>query len=135
MKKMTLKVNPKKCPTCGKMGLIWSKRHGCKLCSIKLATTNTNTNRLSTKRNKISTRSVKEIARQVKYRQALREIANERGEQCEICMQNPFSEHHHIAGRIGDKLWDKNNILRVCRTCHRWVHNHPKEARLHGYLK
>lgn len=36
---------------------------------------------------------------------------------------------HHPEGRMGDALLDQNNWLPVCRPCHTWIEEHPKEAK------
>jgi hypothetical protein len=53
---------------------------------------------------------------------------------CQICESDQATEIHHRAGRIGAKLNDETNFLALCRTCHRWVHERPSEARRLGYL-
>lgn len=52
---------------------------------------------------------------------------------CERCARNA-TEIHHKNGRNGDRLNDINFFMSICRDCHKWVHNHPKEARENGYL-
>lgn len=37
-------------------------------------------------------------------------------------------EIHHKAGKIGKLYLDENNFLAICRPCHTWVTDHPKEA-------
>lgn len=58
---------------------------------------------------------------------------------CEPCHFNGrygiFStEVHHRRGRIGSMLVNEAYFLPVCRECHRWIHDHPSEARMKGYL-
>ncbi len=57
---------------------------------------------------------------------------------CEKCQRitgvnmEPNLEPHHTQGRINE------NILvfkLVCPICHRWIHDHGKEARATGWLK
>lgn len=36
---------------------------------------------------------------------------------------------HHRAGRLGDKLTDKNNFLAVCHLCHCTIENSPNMAK------
>jgi hypothetical protein len=44
--------------------------------------------------------------------------------------------HHTYAGSNRDVFYlIQSTWLVVCRNCHQWVHNFPKEARLLGYLK
>lgn len=55
---------------------------------------------------------------------------------CEVegC-KSKTSDLHHKAGRLGNNLIDEANFMGVCRPCHNWIHEHPKEAREKNYLK
>jgi hypothetical protein len=44
-------------------------------------------------------------------------------------------ENHHMKGRIGSLLMDKEFWLGVSRRGHRWIHDNPKWAREQGWLK
>jgi predicted nucleic acid-binding Zn ribbon protein len=48
---------------------------------------------------------------------------------------SPSNDLHHKAGRIGDNLINEENFMSVCRRCHNWIHEHPKESRELNYLK
>lgn len=48
--------------------------------------------------------------------------------QLDQCSQTA-TDIHHKAGRIGDKLNDTSDWLAVCRPCHNWIEEHPKEAK------
>jgi len=52
---------------------------------------------------------------------------------CERCGA-PATENHHKNGRNGLRLLDVNYFMAVCRNCHRWIHEHPKESREKGWL-
>ena len=68
---------------------------------------------------------------------------------CEICAAGPilvdenFSfkivrcsvDVHHKAGRSGKNYLDEGTWMAVCRECHDWIYQHPKEARARGWLK
>lgn len=41
---------------------------------------------------------------------------------------------HHKSGR-GQNLSNVETFMALCRKCHTWIHENPKEARLLGYLK
>lgn len=41
---------------------------------------------------------------------------------------------HHTRGRIGTLLCDTRYWLAVSERGHEWIHQHPKEAREHGWL-
>jgi len=72
-------------------------------------------------------------------RERLAQMINELGcYKCEKCGRitgcnvEPNLEPHHTQGRINE------NILifkLVCRICHRWIHDHGKEARETGWIK
>jgi ribosomal protein S27AE len=47
---------------------------------------------------------------------------------CERCGREA-TENHHTNGRSGDRLLDTNYFMAVCRSCHVWIHEHPKESR------
>lgn len=47
---------------------------------------------------------------------------------------NSSTEIHHMNGRNGDRLIDVEYFMAICRNCHTWIHEHPKEARKKGYL-
>lgn len=51
---------------------------------------------------------------------------------CEIC-QEKATEIHHKAYR-GTKTLDSSTWMAICRTCHRYIHEHPKWARENEYL-
>lgn len=40
---------------------------------------------------------------------------------------------HHKKGRIGELLTDERYFLAVCGPHHRYIENHPEEAKKHGY--
>lgn len=45
------------------------------------------------------------------------------------------SDVHHVRGRLGSRLLDQRSWKAVCRICHTWLHDHPKEARKMGWIK
>jgi len=44
------------------------------------------------------------------------------------------TEVHHANGRRGKRLIDTDYFVAVCRTCHRWIHDNPKEAKQNGWF-
>jgi hypothetical protein len=48
--------------------------------------------------------------------------------------QKPAKDLHHKRGRHGELLTDARHWAALCRTCHNWVGEHPKEARALGLL-
>ena len=58
--------------------------------------------------------------------------------QCEIAMDactGASTEIHHMAGRRGDRLTDSTLFRATCRSCHRWVTDHSREAIQLGHSK
>lgn len=49
--------------------------------------------------------------------------------QCHGMLSNQV---HHMKGRIGDLLLNKDFWLPVCTQCHDWIENHPLEAKEKG---
>ncbi len=43
---------------------------------------------------------------------------------------------HHISGRKGPNRHDPDNLMLLCHLpCHRWVTDHPKEAKEQGFSR
>jgi len=55
-------------------------------------------------------------------------------EYCAVC-GGIATQIHHVQGKIGDLLCDKNNFLAVCFPCHRRIEDAPAWAKEHGYSK
>jgi len=53
-----------------------------------------------------------------------------------VCVRCPAkaTEVHHANGRRGKRLIDVDYFVEVCRTCHRWIHDNPKEAKENGWF-
>ena len=62
------------------------------------------------------------------------------GKRCEACLllfnrpAKEATEVHHRAGRSGKLLLDKTLWLALDAECHRYIHDHPTEARQYGLL-
>ena len=54
---------------------------------------------------------------------------------CEKCKHEKSRDVHHVCGRYGGNYLNEMTWLALCRTCHRWIHDHPKEARERGWLR
>ena len=52
---------------------------------------------------------------------------------CERC-GDQSTDLHHSRGRIGRLLRAEVFWMPLCRYCHTWVHENPKDAREHGYI-
>lgn len=45
------------------------------------------------------------------------------------------AEHiHHLLRRSAGGSHDPKNLISLCQQCHGWVHNHPAESRMRGWL-
>lgn len=51
------------------------------------------------------------------------------------CMAHAMDSPHHRRGRLGKRLYDRRSFVATCFYHHRWIHDHPKEARKMGLLK
>ena len=56
------------------------------------------------------------------------------GKRCAVYPLYAASEVHHKRGRLGPLLVDKRYWLAVSAQGHRWIHEHPEEARRRGWL-
>lgn len=52
---------------------------------------------------------------------------------CERC-GNFSTDNHHKNGRNGERLLDVDYFMSVCRSCHIYIHENPKESREKGWL-
>lgn len=50
-----------------------------------------------------------------------------------IDCDNSGLQVHHRRGRIGDLMWDKRYFLAVCHNCHRYLEDHPEQAKANGW--
>lgn len=51
---------------------------------------------------------------------------------CWRCGAGP-TELHHAAGRVGSLLTDTSRFIALCRSCHRFLTEHPSEAFREGW--
>ena len=55
---------------------------------------------------------------------------------CERCRYSFATDVHEILTRArGGSITDLNNLAVLCRPCHSWITEHPKEAHEQGWLK
>jgi len=77
----------------------------------------------------VSDKRKKETTLYLKVRQGyLNRLKN-----CECCGA-PATEIHHKSGRENELLFDPLYFMAICRSCHSWIHNNPKEARDRKWL-
>ena len=65
----------------------------------------------------------------------LRKVFLNKNPKCERNNTHKATEVHHKNGRNGTRLNDVSEFMAVCRDCHRYIHEHPKEARIKLWLK
>lgn len=53
---------------------------------------------------------------------------------CEVCGDRAWHAHHILPRSAGGRD-DLSNLLAVCHSCHRRVHDNPQWAYEHGYLR
>lgn len=53
---------------------------------------------------------------------------------CESCGERKNLEVHHVRGRAGNLLTNREHFLALCPACHKWVHDNPDAARRRGLL-
>lgn len=111
------------CKNCKNESYIFS-RGMCKICA-----SSHRSRKFSTKK-EIGKTSNREKKRQKAYKE-LRYTYLKEHPICEVCSSSKAIEIHHKKGRIGDALY--NHFLAVCRACHDWIENNPKEAKELGY--
>lgn len=67
-----------------------------------------------------------------------RQVVGERDQRrCVRCAGGAFPQLHHRRRRNvhrGDDEHAYCNLLTLCHVCHGWVHQHPAEARVGGFI-
>jgi 5-methylcytosine-specific restriction endonuclease McrA len=55
---------------------------------------------------------------------------------CQRCLNDRSQDVHELKSRArGGSIVDEENLVAVCRNCHSWITQHPKEATEQGWLK
>lgn len=135
-----IKVKLKECDGCGKLSQIWKNHEGYRYC--KLCWSCHNSKEISqkpTKRSVVPQVSSKRKKKDAEYLR-LRERFLTENPICQIsvagCMNGATDVHHTYAGSNRDAFYLVQSTWKAtCRVCHNWVHEHPEEARILGYLK
>lgn len=133
----------KTCSGCNKPKPIWKnvvveggRKKFCKYC---WGTHQNNSSIVKkTKQNKPSPLSLKRGKQLAEYAILMKDF-KEKNTLCKAGIPNhctnKATDIHHIAGRVGEKLNDTKDWIHICRGCHTWIHNNPKEARELNLLK
>lgn len=123
-------INKKKiCSNCLKEEYIWKsvgRNKFCRKCSNILFPVTIK---------KKEYKPIKKVSKKQSYRNQkylkLREEYLENHKLCEVCKEREATDIHHKAGRIGDNLF--KHFLAVDRECHKWIEEHPEQAKELGY--
>jgi 5-methylcytosine-specific restriction endonuclease McrA len=55
---------------------------------------------------------------------------------CERCGTNPSDDVHEVVSRArGGSILDRSNLVAICRSCHRFLTDHPAQAHAEGLMK
>lgn len=59
-------------------------------------------------------------------------FSNSKNRVCRRCSKES-TDIHHSQGKIGSLLNDMDYFIPLCRECHTWVEEHPKQAKQEGF--
>jgi hypothetical protein len=137
-----MKVKLKECDGCNKPSVIWKNHEGfkyCKYCwSCQKAIDTDNIIQKPTDY-KIPLVSSKKKKKDTEYLK-LRERFLTENPICQVsvagCMNGSTDVHHTYAGSNRDAFYLVQSTWKAaCRNCHDWIHAHPADARILGWLK
>jgi hypothetical protein len=126
---MKLKTRP--CDRCGNIRPVWKNIEGkkyCKACALVFTVKKTKIKSISQKQKKITTAYLQ---------QRLLFLAHPKNRTCKAKLQGctgldpETMTIHHSRGR-GVYMLDESTWIPLCGNCHRWVEDHPEEARKIG---
>ena len=137
-----MKVKLKECDGCNKPSVMWNNHEGfkyCKYCwSCQKAIDTDNIIQKPTDY-KIPLVSSKKKKKDTEYLK-LRERFLTENPICQVsvagCMNGSTDVHHTYAGSNRDAFYLVQSTWKAaCRNCHDWIHAHPADARILGWLK
>lgn len=130
----------KTCDGCGKNSIIWksSGTGGLKLCKQCWSCQKTQDN-VQKPTNIIPRVSAKRAKKDAEYSKLRQRYLTE-NPMCMIkvkdCMHEATDVHHTYNGANRDAFYLVQSTWRAtCRVCHNWIHEHPEDARVMGWLK
>lgn len=132
-----MQVKLKLCSGCDKPKKIWKNFLGerfCQQCWLKHPMCFTPA-KPTVKQKPISHRSPKRAKEEKEYSLLRKEFLT-KNHMCQAhlpCCTGMATDVHHKEGRIGKLLLDILKWLSVCRACHDWIENNPKEAKELGF--
>jgi thiol:disulfide interchange protein len=134
-----MKLKLKTCDGCEKETVIWKNHEGYKYCKNCWSCHSSKDNTQKPTKSAIPPVSSKRKKKDQEYLK-LRERFLTQNHLCQLavagCTNGATDVHHTYAGANRDAFYLVQSTWRaVCRNCHDWVHAHPTEARVLGYLK
>jgi thiol:disulfide interchange protein len=134
-----MKLKLKTCDGCEKETVIWKNHEGYKYCKNCWSCHSSKDNTQKPTKSAIPPVSSKRKKKDQEYLK-LRERFLIQNHLCQLavagCTNGATDVHHTYAGANRDAFYLVQSTWRaVCRNCHDWVHAHPTEARVLGYLK
>ena len=120
----------KQCPDCTETELCWWHKRR-KEASTKKPLKRTP---IKNKPYSIKKRSDKRAKQENKYNNEARKFKRDNPEcQAKLIGCTFYTDDvHHMSGRDNDLLLEKEYWLPVCRSCHRWIEEHPKKSKALG---
>lgn len=135
-----MKIKKKLCDGCLRMSVIWKNDKGKRYCQhCWSAHKNIIQSKPTAKQKRLPSRSHKRIKEEAEYSKK-RVPFLEQHSRCQasltgICTHYSTDVHHTKGGsERGISFLDQESWLAVCRACHQWIHEHPRQAREMGLL-
>jgi hypothetical protein len=85
-------------------------------------------------RRRVRPMSARRAAALLEYAKAKRQFLAANPKCQRVGCRHDSEDLHHIRGRVGALLTMQEFWKALCRRCHNWVGDHPKEARSEGLL-
>ena len=138
---MSIKLKKKQCDgPCGQIQFIFKNKDGkryCRSCSVTIAgvAKKSGKSKPTVRQYPISKRSNKKAAEDRIYSTKRKKFLEE-NPMCQAHLPGcagPSCQVHHKKGRIGSLYLDIEYWLAVDDSCHKWIENHPIEAKEMGF--
>jgi hypothetical protein len=136
-----MKITKKPCDRCGELKVIWKNDGGKRFCKQCWSAHSAKSKPKPTAvQKRLPQRSPKRIKLDTEY-SARRKVFLSLKPMCEahlpsICTQQSTDVHHTFDGKDrATHFLDVPTWKAVCRSCHMWIHEHPKSARELDLLK
>ena len=134
-----MKVKLKECDGCQKMTVIWKNHEGFRYCKNCWSCHKSEDNTQKPTNSVIPRVSSKRKQKDAEYLK-LRDKYLANYDLCMVvvsgCSHKATDVHHTYAGSNREAFYLVQSTWKaVCRNCHDWIHAHPQEARVMGWLK